>query len=520
MMGAACIALCYWAMTIGSVDFAPGRMGLGAIALLLLGAAAGLGMARHLGQPIQILTRSLHFAEARHHSFWEQTPESLFTVEVTPDARFVFAGINPAHERLTGLRASEIVGREPAECLSREIAEAVTSRYRECVRLGRAITYDEKLDLPGGVRFWRTSLSPVRDADTDRIVLLFGSARDVTQDIEASARLLALNNRLQSILASVSDCYCTLDRDYRMTAVNAAALEWLGLSEEHALGTSFADTYSGPYECAKVTRRVMEDGVAAHVEVPSGLRPGRWLDYHVYPSMEGVSVFFRDITEARAARERLEQVSRQLLASQEDERRRIASELHDSTAQHIVSAGLSLMRLPEHGDEQTRAVREEIERSLDEALREIRVFTYLLHPPGLHSEGLGPTLHSFVEGFGRRAGLATTFHGSPALGQLPDGLQKSLLRVVQEALSNTHRHATATRVAVSTKISRGTLFMTISDNGCGVRIPIGTSAGDAHLGVGIPGMRARLQQFGGDLKIRSRPGRTTLYAVVPFAQAS
>jgi PAS domain S-box-containing protein len=302
------------------------QIGFGAIALLLIGGIAGSALARRVGRPIEALATSaaktkdeLNFAEARHASFWRHTPESLFTVAVTPDNRFVFEGINPAHEQLTGLLASRILGKEPHECLTSEVADAVTARYRECVRRGEAISYSERLDLPGGVRFWRTNLAPVRDPATGRVVLLFGSARDVTSDLEASAELARLNERLQSILSSVSDCYCTFDREFRITAINPAAVQWLGLAEDSAVGTSLKEEFSGDHECMRGTRAAMIEHRAFHAEVASAFRPERWLDYHVYPAPEGVSVFFRDITEAKTAREELNALTQRLLDLQEED---------------------------------------------------------------------------------------------------------------------------------------------------------------------------------------------------------
>src|SRR5215203_391984 len=516
-LGAACV-LVFFEKLGGQSAGVP----LSLVLLLLLGAAAYVTLSGQVGRPIEVLASTLQFSEARHQSFWTHSPDCLFMVEVTDDERFVFGGVNPAHERLTGLVCSEIRGKEPSECLPPEVAVAITGRYRTCVRRGSPISYEEELTLPFGRRLWRTSLAPVRDPRTGRITLLLGSGRDLTPDLEARAELQHLNDRLHSILASVSDCYCTFDRDYRVTAINSAALTWLGLSEKAALGQSFADIYAGPYECSKVTRHVMEHRTPAHVEVPSGLRPGRWLDYHVYPSEEGVSVFFRDITQAKEAREALDEISRQLLTVQEEERRRMASELHDSTAQHLVSAELNLMRLSSSSGQTADIIREEIGVSLDEALKEIRVFTYLLHPPGLHSNGLEPTLRTFVDGFARRTGLEVTFLGDPAaLGDLSQDLQRSVLRIVQEALSNTHRHAEASRVAVHVKLLWGALFVRIQDDGCGMLDGNDGLSADTgtRLGVGIPGMRARLRQFGGDLRIRSRLGRTSLLASVPLGQA-
>ena len=522
--GTLMVVLCYAALSDGCTLIAVGY-GTAALTLLGLGAVAGSVLASRVASPIVALATSaekaageLKFAEARHESFWTHTPEGLFTVEVTADGRFRFAGINPAHERLTGLSAADIVGKEPHECLTPAAAEWVTGRYRECVRRGEAITYDEMLDLPGGLKFWRTSLAPVRDPASGRIALLFGNARDVTPDLEANAALARLNARLRSILSSVSDCYYTLDRNYRITAANPAALQWIGLDEMAAVGRSVAQIFPPGDEFDRATRKAIDNGEVVHVELPSTVRPGRWVDYHVYPSAEGASVFFRDITEAKAAREALDGMSRQLLASQEAERQRIAAELHDSTVQHIVSAELNLMRLPEAESESARSIRAEIEGSLDEALKEIRVFTYLLHPAGLHSDGLNATLKTFVEGFARRAGLQASLHASPVLDGLSKDLQHSIFRVVQEALLNVHRHASATRVAVGARLVPGLLFVRIRDDGRGMPREAGDPSGSderAQLGVGIPGMRARLRQFGGDLTIRSRAGGTTLLAVVP-----
>ena len=116
----------------------------------------------------------------------EHSNESLFIIAVEPD-RFVIELLNPAHERSTGLRTADVSGRTPHECLPPEVADAVTAHYRQCVKAGEAIRYEETLDLPGGVRHWQTVLTPIRD-DTGRISRILGSARDVTVEQEALRR--------------------------------------------------------------------------------------------------------------------------------------------------------------------------------------------------------------------------------------------------------------------------------------------------------------------------------------------
>jgi two-component system NarL family sensor kinase len=214
-------------------------------------------------------------------------------------------------------------------------------------------------------------------------------------------------------------------------------------------------------------------------------------------------------------------LSAQLLALQEEERQRIARELHDSTAQCLVAANLGLGRL-EAELRQSPAVLKtcgEIRELLDRALLELRVFSYLLHPPSLADDGLRATLEEFIEGFAERTGLKATIRISDRLDDVPPEIQRSILRVVQEALANVHRHAGASQVHVGAKLVAGRLVIRVRDDGRGMTAPDGSKS-RLRMGVGIPGMHARLQQFGGDLKIRTGPTGTSLLAYVPVPGAS
>ncbi|WP_195904259.1 sensor histidine kinase [Microvirga lotononidis] len=220
------------------------------------------------------------------------------------------------------------------------------------------------------------------------------------------------------------------------------------------------------------------------------------------------------------ARKQVSELSYQLLFLQEEERQRIARELHDSTAQHIVAANLRLNGL-EGAVSQYPAARKalaDIEDLQTEALRELRIFTYLLHPPNLTNDGLQATLRDFAEGFAGRTGLVARIRIPEEVDDLPADLQRTILRVVQEALTNVHRHAGASRVSVDARIQSGRLVVRIRDNGYGM-VGRDRTDGPVRLGVGIAGMRARLEQFGGDLKIRTGPRGTSIIAIVPVAAA-
>jgi PAS domain S-box-containing protein len=226
-----------------------------------------------------------------------------------------------------------------------------------------------------------------------------------------------------------------------------------------------------------------------------------------------------DITERKMAEAETRQLSQRLLTVQDEERRQIARELHDSTMQHLAAMGLNMMSLKARAasDAKMRKLCDDIGVSLGEASRELRTFSYLLHPPDLEIDGLGPTLRRFVDGFAARTGLKMKVSISPKADELPLQVQRSLLRVAQEALANVHRHASAKQVAVSLKCVADHIHLVVSDDGQGMNgTPAHPLCAPPKVGVGIPGMTARLRQLGGDLHIHSDATGTTLHGVVPM----
>ncbi|WP_455996489.1 ATP-binding protein [Bradyrhizobium sp. LeoA1S1] len=216
-----------------------------------------------------------------------------------------------------------------------------------------------------------------------------------------------------------------------------------------------------------------------------------------------------------------------LVSIQEDMQQRIASDLHDSTCQHLIAASLGLMRMRNSLSEPTNAERlcDDIDASIDQALKEIRAFAYLLHPQNLTVAGLKAAIERYAEGFAARTSLRVDASISPEIDRVPYDTQRSLLRVVQEALTNVFRHARATKVEIAIETTDDHFRLRVSDNGRGM--PLDQALGGAMAGppgVGIPAMKVRLQQIGGTLEIRSEPGTgqpgTTLSAVFPRGPAT
>jgi signal transduction histidine kinase len=219
-----------------------------------------------------------------------------------------------------------------------------------------------------------------------------------------------------------------------------------------------------------------------------------------------------DLTEVARAHAALRDMSEQLLSAQEDERHRIAIELHDSTSQHLVALGIgltNLRRLTANG-ERTETVLEEMSKSLKEAVKEIRVLSFLMNPPTLLPDGLQAHARRFVSGFAARTGLQISFSVQGAVDAFDAEVQHTFFRIIQEALANVYKHSEAKSASVSLISRRGALQVRIADDGKGIAGLANGGLEDVPLGVGVAGMRSRMAQLGGDLNIESGPHGTVV----------
>jgi signal transduction histidine kinase len=234
-----------------------------------------------------------------------------------------------------------------------------------------------------------------------------------------------------------------------------------------------------------------------------------------------VSGVFRDLTAYRAAQNEARELSRRILSIQDEERQRIAQELHDSTAQHLTAINLNLMALSSicRSIAQGAPLFAEIRQSLVAAMNELRTFTYLLYPQELAQRGLLEALEGYINGFSQRTGLTTSLRITDELDDLPQCLQQSLLRIVQESLANVYRHASASRVTIKLLRRANHIHLLIADDGVGLRDAASLHPTDEavlKLGIGIPGMTARARQLGGKLDVRSRMRGTLVHASLPI----
>jgi PAS domain S-box-containing protein len=238
-------------------------------------------------------------------------------------------------------------------------------------------------------------------------------------------------------------------------------------------------------------------------------------------SVSAVIYTFTNITERKQAEEALHQLSTRLLQLQDEERRRLGRELHDSLAQSVLAVNLNLAQAAQSSDslsERGQHALAEARRLLQEMSREIRTLSYLLHPPLLDELGLVSAIREYAEGFSERSGVELQLDLQTGFGRLPQEAETALFRVVQESLTNIQRHSGSQTATIHLRGDSTCVNLDVSDRGCGMNksaIERGNGTG-TRLGVGILGMRERMTQLGGKLEIESSSSGTKVRVSIPL----
>ncbi len=214
----------------------------------------------------------------------------------------------------------------------------------------------------------------------------------------------------------------------------------------------------------------------------------------------------------------LRRLSVKLLRVQDEERRRIARELHDSLGQDLTAAKICIDMLSQEKKLDSPHLRDA--RSLvDRCISDTRTLSHLLHPPLLDEAGFASAAKWYVEGFGQRSGIRTQLELPDQIHRLPIQMETALFRILQEALTNVHRHSGSRAVQVKVAIEKDRVILTVRDFGMGVpREVLDRFWKTGNVGVGLAGIRERLKELNGALEIESNLDGTLLRATIPRGQ--
>ena len=330
--------------------------------------------------------------------------------------------------------------------------------------------------------------------------------------------------RIGSVLETMTDGFVVLGHDWRYVYMNRRAGELFNRAPELMIGRKIWDEFpegvGQPFYHAY--QRVMHERVALQIE--EHYAPwDRWFENRIFPSEDGISIYFQEITERKRAErqlalvnQRLQALSASLLTVQEQERRSLARELHDEIGQSLTALKITLQSLGLRPE--TVALQAQINTAVgiaDSALTQARQMSLNLRPPQLDDLGLAAAIRWNL---GRQAGLAglqPQFAVDDAPAHLPEPLAIACYRIAQEAMTNVLRHAHARKVWVRLQLVSGELRFELQDDGVGFD-PAPAFAGASSMGV--LGMQERALLAGGRLEIESAPGQGCLVrAVFPLA---
>jgi PAS domain S-box-containing protein len=355
---------------------------------------------------------------------------------------------------------------------------------------------------------------------------------DVTERVRTQDALRESETKFR-VLANATASAIAIYQGDHYSYVNPAFQAITGYSEAELLRMNFWDvTHLEFRELVRTRGLARQQGkhppVRYEIRILTKSGEERWLDFtdgviefQGRPAALGTAL---DITERKQAEESLRQLSGRLLQLQDEERRRLARELHDSTAQKLAVLLLSLRRLTARASSLEAGARESLEEChalAEECANEVRTFSYLLHPPLLEELGLAGAVRDYADGFAQRSGVRVDLEVSPNLERLPREKELALFRVLQESLANVHCHSGSKTVSIRLTQLRGAIRLEVQDAGRGLVLKNGPASGEkqpSKLGVGIAGMRERLRQLGGRLELESDHLGTTVRASLPLDQ--
>jgi len=456
---------------------------------------------------------------------------------ISKDLNGVITSWNSGATRIFGYTPQETIGHSIMLLIPPELRDEERN-ILEQLRAGKRVDHFETIRVAKSGKRINVSLSisPIRDSK-GRVIGASKIARDVTE-----------RKRIENALRD-SQAQLTLALEASRTAMFSwDILERRGLWNEQ-LAAIYDFNPAGPYITAEEWRNLFhpDDVVRLSAEAERIYREEnkfqfefrtvrangetRWILSHgrIERDTSGNAIRMigthTDVTDRKQAEEvaKVREFTGKLLHAQDEERRRIARELHDSAGQMVAALQMCLTPLRDDPAKLNPEVAQGIHESLDliqQLSQELRTVSYLLHPPLLDELGLPSALRWYVEGFAERSKIDVQLELAEDLGRLPAEMETALFRIVQECLTNIHRHSGSKKALIRAYRSSTELCLDVRDLGKGM--PNFNNSGFSHVksGVGIQGMQERVRQLNGRFEIHSFPDGTLVSVRLPVKVAS
>jgi len=467
------------------------------------------------------IEEALQQSEARLRSTLDNLLEGYQIIGF--DWRYLY--INEAAARHGRRAVNEFMGRSMMEMYPVTENQSLFNRLRRCMDERVSALLENEFCFHDGSRgLFVLSIQPVPEG-------LFILSNDITERKRAKEALQESEACYRAIVEGQTELICRCRPDTVLTFVNQAYCRYFEKTPEEVLGRSALlllpknQREHVRTHIASLQNHPRVAGCEHEVMMSNGER--RWLEWtdQAITDDQGcvmeIQSIGRDITERKQAEMTLRRLSARLLQLQDEERRRIARELHDSTAQSLAALSMNLTVV----EAEAERVSDEARKALSESLalakhstRELRTLSYLLHPPLLDESGLISALRWYVDGFSQRSGIHVDLDLPSQPCRFPTEVETALFRIMQECLTNTLKHSGSATASIRLALDELQVVMEIRDQGKGMPTSVMGQEGDrvSGLGVGLMGMRERVRQLHGELGLESGSWGTAVTVTLPF----
>jgi len=471
-------------------------------------------------------------------------------IQCSRDLRYLW--VNARYAEWIGRPATEIVGHSMIEILGDEACRKL-QQYFDRVLEGQPVTFEQQIDFKSMGRRWILASYTPTFGSTGVADGWVTCVLDVTDQKQRDAELVKQTSLLDLSFSAV----ILRDAEDRITYWNRAAEELYGWTREEALGqvihsllrTKFPEPPDSIRERFRHERRwqgelfhISKDGRPLTVisrwaltgdpdtnsdlimEANINITPTKEAERQLQLMVQTLETRIAERTqELEQATDKLRELSGKLLRAQDEERRRIARELHDGVGQLLAAMNMNFSNLKN----ETGGLSEEASRCVDQnvalveqASQEIRTISHLLHPPLLDVMGLESALRWYVDGYSERSKITVDMKLTPGFSDgLPRDFALSLFRVVQECLTNIHRHSESASAHIVVNRLSHKITLEIKDDGKGIPPEMQSKiSSGASSGVGLRGIRERIRPFGGRLEIHSSQKGTRIIATLPLPE--
>jgi PAS domain S-box-containing protein len=489
------------------------------------------GLVQRLKILAEIFSNALMRKRAQQVRSWHAAiVESSDDAIVSKNLDGVILSWNAGAERVFGYTSSDTVGHSIIMLIPPELWDE-EDRILQRLRTGERIRHFETIRVTKDGRRINVSLtlSPVRDSK-GQVVAVSKIARDVTDQKRAEQVLRESEERFRLVADRAPVFIWMSGADKQCTFFNQGWLDFTGRSMEQELGEGWV---SGVHpddlaHCLKTYSRAFDARMEFEMEYRLRRFDGkyRWIIDYGVPRFESDGAFCGyvgtcvDITDRKATEESLEDLSGRLITAQEEERTRIARELHDDFSQRLALLGIGLGRLwkkrPE-SEEDERILVGELWSRTKEICSDVHRLSHQLHSSKLDHVGLGGALMGLCEEISEKQGIEIEFTECGVPSEIPKDVALCLFRVAQESLNNVVKHSQARKARAELYVSANEVRLRILDGGVGFDPDFRSAA----AGIGLVGMHERLRLVGGRLSVQSSPLRgTEILAEIPLSMSA